>query len=692
MTWSNLVVWNLQIALLVAVAALAAALVRLGDARVRLLYWQALLAVCLLLPLVQPWQREVMVVPSTPPQAVAVTPAAPGPEPAPAPRWSAGDAAAAALAAGLLLRAAWFGLGLLRLARYRRGARPLDPVPAPVAALQRQLCVFPEIRLSGDVAGPVTFGFRDPVVLFPERFTELDPEVQAAVACHELLHVKRRDWLFTAAEEAVRAVFWFHPAIWWVLGQIQLAREQVVDRETVGVTCARERYIDALLTVSGARRQLDLAPAPLFLRRRHLTARVSAIVKEVEMSRRRLIGSIAVCFTVLFAAGWLISGSLPLKAALQVVADAPGITVTGAEQLIHRSPVRYPAEALAARVEGTVVVDAQLNKDGTVADATVLSGPVELRRAALESVLAWHFSRDAGSRVQVSIRFEVPEGQAPPGPATGVTVSPAPPPPGSQTTLMRLHIEGLSPAAAEELRARLPIREGQALDPETMQRVTKAVKKFDEHLMVSFGQAVMDSQVGSAIRIRPATAFPPDFTLAKIVIEGLSPQAAEELRARLPVSEGGKLDAEIMRRVVGTMREYDRHLNAMVRAEAEGMVLRIGVGGVAPPRPPLPVPPDGVRRVRVGAYVQAAKLVQNPAPVYPPLARQARISGLVRLDVLVGADGTVTNVTAITGHPLLVPAAMEAVRQYRYSQTLLNGVPVEVVTTVEVPFNYPPPE
>lgn len=180
MTWSNLVLWNVQIALLVTAAALLAAAVRL-NARTRLMYWQALLAVCLLLPLLQPWQREVVVVPGASAPAAAAAPPASGPPAAPARRFGPGDAVAAVLAAGFLLRAAWFGLGLVRLARYRRGARTLEPVPEPIAALQRQLCVFPEIRLSGALAGPVTFGFRNPVVLLPERFTECDPQLQAAM-------------------------------------------------------------------------------------------------------------------------------------------------------------------------------------------------------------------------------------------------------------------------------------------------------------------------------------------------------------------------------------------------------------------------------------------------------------------------------------------------------------------------------
>ena len=81
-----------------------------------------------------------------------------------------------------------------------------------------------------------------------------------------------------------------------------------------------------------------------------------------------------------------------------------------------------------------------------------------------------------------------------------------------------------------------------------------------------------------------------------------------------------------------------------------------------------------------------AKLILQPRPVYPPLAKQARISGVVHLQAVLAADGTVKNLTVISGHPLLVPAALESVRQWVYQQTLLNGEPVEVTTQIDVNF------
>jgi protein TonB len=88
----------------------------------------------------------------------------------------------------------------------------------------------------------------------------------------------------------------------------------------------------------------------------------------------------------------------------------------------------------------------------------------------------------------------------------------------------------------------------------------------------------------------------------------------------------------------------------------------------------------------VGAEVLGANLVSKVDPVYPPLALSARISGTVRFKVTVGVDGRVKNFQLVSGHPLLVQAAKDALAGYVYKPTLLNGNPVEVTGTVEAPF------
>jgi tetratricopeptide (TPR) repeat protein len=112
--------------------------------------------------------------------------------------------------------------------------------------------------------------------------------------------------------------------------------------------------------------------------------------------------------------------------------------------------------------------------------------------------------------------------------------------------------------------------------------------------------------------------------------------------------------------------------------------------GFAPPPPPPPPAPSGTgtpERIRVGGMVQQANLVTKVDPVYPPLAQQARISGTVRFTAIIGKDGRIVNLQLVSGHPLLVAAALDAVNQYIYRPTLLNGNPVEVITQVDVIFS-----
>jgi periplasmic protein TonB len=90
--------------------------------------------------------------------------------------------------------------------------------------------------------------------------------------------------------------------------------------------------------------------------------------------------------------------------------------------------------------------------------------------------------------------------------------------------------------------------------------------------------------------------------------------------------------------------------------------------------------------MRVGGDVQEAKIINRVIPPYPPLARQARVAGLVQLLGIISRDGRIQQLRVVSGHPLLVPAALDAVKQWTYRPTLLNGEPVEVVAPITVQF------
>ena len=635
LVWDNLVAYSLQIGLLVALAAFVPTLLRLRLPGAKLVYWHMLLAACLLLPVFGP--RAPQAIASDVQVSTTVTAPAPA-QPAPRPTLPRSEVALLLLGAGAAIRLGWLGAGFWRLRQYRRHSRPLDPASS--------WGVEADLRISDAVASPVTFGLRKPVVLLPANFPELDARLQEAILCHEVLHVRRRDWLFTLAEEVVRALFWFHPAIWWLLGEIGLAREQAVDREVIELTQQREEYLDALLAIAGARPRLDLAPAPLFLRKRHLRQRVVSILKEVRMSKARLISALTAGLGILAVACWLVTSTFPLTAAPQAP-DGPGVTVDmGGAAVLHRSPVIYPEAARKAGVEGTVTLEVTTDAGGNVSDARVISGPVPLRRSAIQSVLQWHLMKTSASDVRtVSITYQLPVGNenqaAPmprtvaeihttPSPAAVPAVAPTPrPDPLSGKKLSRINIVGLPDQARADLLSQLPVHEGDTLSRESLARTFQVVREFDEHL-----------------------------------------------NTRISADESGNPTLQISAPGGGVV-------GGVIGGVPGGVIGGI-IGSVPPAAPRAPV--DGTKRITIGGNVQQVKLIYQPKPIYPSEAKQARIQGVVRFRAIIGADGKINDLTVMDGHPLLVPAALAAVKEWIYEPTLLNGEPVEVQTQIDVNF------
>lgn len=109
-----------------------------------------------------------------------------------------------------------------------------------------------------------------------------------------------------------------------------------------------------------------------------------------------------------------------------------------------------------------------------------------------------------------------------------------------------------------------------------------------------------------------------------------------------------------------------------------------------PAPPPAEVKPAHAAPVRVSEGVQAAKLLRRVLPEYPQLAKIARVQGVVQLVAVISRDGTIQELRVVSGHHLLVPAAVAAVRQWVYRPTLLSGQPVEVIAPIEVRFQLAP--
>jgi hypothetical protein len=178
--------------------------------------------------------------------------------------------------------------------------------------------------VSKDVQGPATLGFIEPAVLLPPSFLTLGEDAQRSIVCHELLHVRRNDWLVTFLEEVAGALLWFHPAVWWLLAEAKLTREQLVDAEVVQMT-GPAPYIEALLSMAVVSKGRLAVPAAPFFTEGHLVHRMRSLLANTRRSFLRLCASYVSAACVLGLVGWTVLVLFPLNGEAQVVITSAGL-------------------------------------------------------------------------------------------------------------------------------------------------------------------------------------------------------------------------------------------------------------------------------------------------------------------------------------------------------------------------------
>ena len=341
----NVVAHWLQAAGVAGAARLGVSVLRLREPGFLLKYWQAVLLVLLLAPWVQPWQPAA----ATPAHGLPL----PGPErefagvagasvaesvvALPAERWSIDPWTwvLGLLAAVAVFRLARLGLGLMRLGRLARSADRVAP-PAPARELLARFPTPATFIQPPDVRMPCSFGLFCPTVVLPAAFDRLEPAFQRGIVCHELLHLERRDFAATVAEEVAAALLWFHPWAWLIRGRIRLHREQVVDAAVVRGTGERRAYEKCLIALAGHPRALPLA-APM-LRPTELRARADALFEKDGTMSGRAEAAIAIGLgAALGAVVWTAAATVPLSAAatrvpLDAAPQGPAPQEPGADQ------------------------------------------------------------------------------------------------------------------------------------------------------------------------------------------------------------------------------------------------------------------------------------------------------------------------------------------------------------------------
>jgi protein TonB len=736
----NVFAYVLQVSLIAAATGACLTLARVRSPGVRYWSWRALLWLAVVLPLAQPWEVTTTIVAGS---ASAMSGAVAGVTATAFEDLTTGarvgapwDPLLVILLAGMACRFVWLLAGAVRLqAIARRAGSDLSDA----SDLQTTMQTRADVRYSGDVAQPATCGLRNPIVLLPHTLRALNASVRRAVLAHELVHVQRRDWAALMVEELLRAALWFNPAVWWLVDRVHASREEVVDAEAVKYVDGRRSYVRALLAFADAP---SIPGAPAFSHRRHLFARIKRLCEESPMSTRRLLvascllavamgtsGVYAVhAFPILAGDEVLVAPAAPapvqdalalplpsapppppdgptqigeqhytgspvtldlrgtdLRAviralvergqgktggerktvvfdpsvqgtvdisvkdipwdqALDVIMSANGLRAVsegstirimqGKPKIIHEVRPQYTSEAMRAGIQGVVVVQATIGADGRVTDARILRGLPMLNESALAAARQWVFA-------------------VPPGAAAVVTTI-------ELTFTLRGRGAGMPPPQ----------------DPATPRPSVRMLQT----------PAVLHSVMPS---------YPPDAMRAGIEgiveVEVMISEDGKVTNARVVRTDNPALDPAALEAARQWLFAKPTE-GAVVRTIELTFTLRSSVRRPPPPPPApghvyafLPWEPDP-DAVRVGGNIREPKNIKRVQPAYPPIAQASRVSGMVILEIQVDREGQVTNARVLRSIPLLDQAAIDAVMQWRFTPTLLNGVPVPVIMTVTVNF------
>ena len=494
--------------------------------------------------------------------------------------------------AGVVLFSLRLLLGYGHAFQLRRRGKPAgESVQAVVERLLRAMSVGRRVRtlISEMSDSPSVVGWMRPVILLPSAtLMGLTPLQLEAILAHEIGHIKRYDYLVNMLQMFVETLLFYHPAVWWTSKRIRIERELCCDDLAVSFSGNAMRYARALTTLEKLRlRAPSVAMAstggPLLFRIQRLVGVSSKDYGPSRLPAVLAIGLGVLCFGL--NVKW-IQGQ-----------DAPGVAVDlGSSSIIHRTPVRYPEAAKKQGITGMVQLEVTLDSTGNVADARVLTGPAELRKAALESVLNWHFTSEAARAARlITISFSE-EG-------TKVQLQEHQIAKFEETIVRNLQVVGDEEKQTIELKLRAFNAESAASRGE-QDDVTVRRRALEEQLKkmaldLKLAQEMKDGGNGALtdqrkrelersveeLKAKLEATRPGGFSrrepvagraLKGISTPGLSESVRNELISRLPIRIGDTLSSRLVEQTAAAVRSYDEHLAVQFLSTADGQAeLRI---------------------------------------------------------------------------------------------------------------------
>ena len=549
-------------------------------------------------------------------------------------------------AAALGMRSAVGTYRLRRLvSRSRREAVDLTGEVAPLVGIATAAV---DVRSSEHVNVPFTAGILRPVILLPAGWRAWPEAKLASVLAHELAHVLRRDSFSARVAALNRCLFWFHPMAWWLEQKLASLAEESADQMALAVVSDSRAYVAAIL---------DFAFA---MQAGHLHGmEATAMARSTRVGRRveRILATRHFSLTTLGRGGALLVAlcAIPLVFAAAALAPAPQVAASPSTP----PPQAGPPEQEVAWLEAVLARDPD-NFDAHYAlmfHYRGTGGETEMRKHAWW-IIEKHPERREAMMATSTLAHLASEGD--------------------KTRLRELWQRH---AAEQSRNPEVVGNVGQAMHgfgriydaEEYFRRARQLAPQAQLHTMrlaVLYSGAFLPGRpAGEWAQFVPkATAeleSTPDATLVGSVGEMLirpynleSLKMAEKFLQRAIALDGGN---ERWRRSLAQLKTVQEMKPGEAVAQTPG-------------------------RIRAGSVLGQNQLLKHVRPVYPPMAKQARIQGTVRLSAVIAKDGTVRDLTVVSGHPLLIPAAMEAARQWVYQPAMLSGEPVEVKTPIDVNF------
>ncbi|HKW61958.1 MAG TPA: M56 family metallopeptidase [Candidatus Acidoferrum sp.] len=472
-------------------------------------------------------------------------------------------------ALGAVFIAAKLLAGLTRLAWISTQATPIagDDWAQLDSRCYKALGITRSIRLlqSPDASSmPLTWGFLRPRILLPAGAMEWSPERRRAVLFHELAHIVRHDWLVQICAELTRAIYWFHPLVWYAVAKLRSESERACDDSVLNSGVDPSHYANQLLelarTLKNAHRGWSTALAfarPTNLERRFI-AMLNPNLNRGGISRRTglLLKVAALCLL------------LPLAA------------------------LRLPGQNLSGKFTGTIfdISDAAC-PNATIVMTNHKAGTVDMTTSDAEGNFVFK---------------ALPAGE--------------------------YEMKVLKPGFATYLAPQVVLDPGRDLALNAKLQMGVLNDGVDVQAEYRGQPYAMNAEAAQAAEAR-----------AKMGLSTPSPDIHDE----------------------GTAK-------AAEAAEAEAKAR--------------------ARRIRIGGSVEAAKVITRVQPIYPQSAKDAGAQGTVVLHAVVSKDGRPLSLQVLNSqiNPDLARAAVEAVSQWRYQPTLLNGEPVEIDTTIQIKFTLLP--